>query len=235
MRVICARDPSPLPTTEGVAFSLFQQNQQDGVGRIASKMPRHLLRLGVQPSKRAWDFLAISLSVAAADHGCLRNTSPDGWTRDIQLEVAITDPAFWTTHKLSLEAALKFLTGDIWRLKFVSGGVLPPRLRRSTHRRLSGDSVCLLSGGVDSLVGAIDAAATGRRPVLVSQISKGDAKRQQEFARMIGKDLNASTAKPHHQNSPNCRAIPAGTINGLSRLWSSRSVRASATSSRRNG
>lgn len=61
---------------------------------------------------------------------------------------------------------------------------------RITHRRLSGDFVCLLSGGVDSLVGAIDGVAAGMRPVLVSQVSKGDAVRQQQFANMVGENLS---------------------------------------------
>ena len=190
MRIRCLQNPAPLEPAEGLVFSLFQQPQHDGVGRVAAAMPQDLRRAGVLPSSQAWDFLAIALSVAAADHGCLRKDSPDGWTRDIQLEVAVTDPAFWNTQTSALNAALRFLTGDIWRLAFVPGGVRPPRRLRYTHRRLSGDCVCLLSGGVDSLIGAINAVAAGRRPVLVSQVSKGDAERQRQFARTVGEDLS---------------------------------------------
>ena len=190
MRVICSQTPNPLDPIEGVAFSLFRQPMQHGVGRVAAAMPQHLRRAGVYPSSRAWDFLALALSVAAADQGCLRRTSPDGWTREIRLEVAVTDAEFWNTQTKAISDTLRFLTGDIWQLAFVPGGAPPPRPIRSTSRRLTGDCVCLLSGGADSLVGAIDAVSAGRLPVLVSQIAQGDAGRQQQFAETIGQSLS---------------------------------------------
>lgn len=190
MRVICQQNPAPLDPHEGVSISLFQQPTRRGVGRVGAKIPQGLLRAGVYPCARAWDFLALALSVAAADFGCLRRDSPDGWTRNIRLQVAVTDPGLWTTQADSIGDALKFLTGDIWEIAFVPGGMAPPRARRSTSRRIDGDCACLLSGGVDSLIGGIDAITSGRRPVLVSQISQGDKKRQSDFARVLGKDLS---------------------------------------------
>ena len=190
MKVICKPNPVPLQPSEGVAFSLFRRPQYPDSGRVAANMPEDILRAGVEPPSRAWDFLAIALSVAAADHGCLRKSSPDGWTREIQLEVAVTDPVFWESQTSALEAAFRFLTNDIWQLTFVSGGVHPPRRTRRTRRRLKGDCVCLLSGGIDSLVGAIDAVTAGMSPVLVSQRSQGDSDRQVRFARTIGDNLS---------------------------------------------
>ena len=178
MRVICRQNAVPVHPNDGVAFSLFEQPRRPGVGRVAAAMPQHLRRLGVYPSSRAWDLLAVALSVAAADQGCLRKNSPDGWTREIQLDVSVTDPGFWDTKREALEAAVRFLTSDVWHLSFVAGGVAPPRRIRYTRRRPVGDCVCLLSGGVDSLVGAIDAVASGLRPVLVSQVAQGDSDRQ---------------------------------------------------------
>ena len=190
MRVISARNPMPLEPNEGIAFSLFHSSKRSGVGRVASNMPQEVIQAGVQPSPRVWDFLAIALSVAAADLGCPRNSSPDGWTREIQLEVAVIEPVFWESQASALEAALRFLTNDIWQLTFVSGGVHPPRRTRRTRRRLKGDCVCLLSGGIDSLVGAIDAVTAGMSPVLVSQRSQGDSDRQVGFARTVGDNLS---------------------------------------------
>ncbi len=200
MRVICRQNPAPLAQTGGVSFSLFAAPEQQGVGSVGATIPRDLRREGVYPSTRAWDFLALSLSVAAADSGCLRSQSPDGWTRNIQLEVAVTEPDLWNTQARFLDTALRFLTGDIWELTFVPGGMAPPRARRHTRRRLDGDCACLLSGGVDSLVGAIDAVASGRRPVLVSQISQGDAERQHRFAKRLGENL--SHLQLNHDASP---------------------------------
>ena len=190
MRVICTQDPIPLHPAEGTAFSLFQSPRRDGVGSIAATMVQHISRAGMQPPSHAWDFLAVALSVAAADRCCLRSSSPDGWTREIQLEVAVTDPMLWETQSSALEAALRFLTGDIWQLSFAPGGTCPPRKSPKARRQPLGDCVCLLSGGVDSFVGAIDAFASGRRPVLVSQKAKGDSERQKQFARTIESNLS---------------------------------------------
>ena len=102
MRVICQQNPAALDPTDGVSFSLFEQPGRDDVGRVAATIPQDLRRAGVYPSAQAWDFLAVSLSVAAADFGCLRSESPDGWTRNIQLEVAVTDSVLWNTQATAL-------------------------------------------------------------------------------------------------------------------------------------
>ena len=210
MKVVCLQDPVPVPPDEDMVFSLFHPPQNKGVGRVAASMLKDVRRAGAQPSPRAWDFLAIALSVAAADFGCLRKHSPDGWTRDIQLKVAVSEPNFWETQAMAFETALRFLTTDIWRLSFVSGGVSPLPKSRRTRRQLDGDCVCLLSGGVDSLVGAIDAVSTGQRPVLVSQVVRGDKARQRKIASMVAEDLShlqlTHAIRPPGKSEPSQRA-----------------------------
>ena len=70
--------------------------------------------------------------------------------------------------------------------------------------------MCLLSGGVDSLVGAIDAVSAGRRPVLVSQVARGDKDRQKMLANEIGEDLShlqlTHAIKPPSKSEPSQRA-----------------------------
>ena len=190
MRVRCIPNPAPLDPSEGVAFSLFCTRSTESIGQIGVQMRQELIRAGVEPSHRAWDFLAFALSASAADRACHRNKSPDGWTRQIRLEVAVTEPSFWSMRASTLEATLRFLTGDIWNLRFVPDGIGPPRRVRGVGPRLRGDSVCLLSGGVDSLVGAIDVCSLGGHPLLVSQVSRGDKERQSQFARTVGANLS---------------------------------------------
>jgi hypothetical protein len=52
------------------------------------------------------------------------------------------------------------------------------------------DCVVLLSGGLDSLIGTIDRAAQGKNPLAVSQVVRGDAEKQERFAKLIGGGLN---------------------------------------------
>jgi 7-cyano-7-deazaguanine synthase in queuosine biosynthesis len=61
----------------------------------------------------------------------------------------------------------------------------------------------LLSGGLDSLIGAIDLAASGVRPLAISKIVRGDAEKQVDFASSIGSGLrhiqlndNATVPRP---------------------------------------
>ncbi|MQX38590.1 hypothetical protein GHC57_18950 [Roseospira navarrensis] len=72
-------------------------------------------------------------------------------------------------------------------MEFVDGGVLPSPPSKRKQIRPAEDCVCLLSGGLDSLIGAADLAADGKKPYLVSQVSPGDKQKQAYFAsRMAG-------------------------------------------------
>ena len=149
------------------------------------KLTRH--KFIVAP--RAWDLLSIALSVIAADTAVSRGTSPDGWTREIDLCIAVSDPSFWASQAGLLESQLRFLTTDIWSFEFVDGGIQPTPPKKGALRPEQ-DCVCLLSGGLDSLIGAVDLVSDGtRRPYLVSQVSKGDKSRQAYFASTIGGGL----------------------------------------------
>ena len=92
--------------------------------------------------------------------------------------------------------------------------------------------MCLLSGGVDSLVGAIDAVSAGRRPVLVSQVARGDKDRQKMLANEIGEDLSHLQLTHAIKPPSKVRTVTASAIYGLSRLRSACRLRASATLSR---
>jgi hypothetical protein len=168
-------------------IDLFGDVPRAGRGRVGALIPPNLRRLRMAPSRRAWDFASVALSIVAADEAVARDDSPDGWTRQIALTVAVNDQQFWETQADTLASALCFLTGDIWTVTFVGGGAHPARPPFS-RRRLE-DSVCLLSGGMDSLIGAINAVVSGRSPALVSQIAKGDAADQRLFASTIKSTL----------------------------------------------
>lgn len=163
-------------------FSLFSPPPivHDNIGYIAPTLFKDIQKMGINPSVEVWDFTAIALSVDAADKYVLRNESADGWTRVIDLSIAINQPEKWDARRKDIETLLRFLTGDFWTLHFLPGGVNPPITNIRINREV--DSVCLLSGGVDSLVGAIDLVSLGYRPILVSQTIRGDKYNQKLFA-----------------------------------------------------
>ncbi|WP_240161134.1 Qat anti-phage system QueC-like protein QatC [Burkholderia sp. Ax-1719] len=164
-------------------FSLYANTGRQDVGRISSGWVRVLSRCGFAPPSAVWDFVTIALAVAAADIACHRQGSADGWTRMIQLDVALHEPDCWIAQRSSLERTFRFLTGDFWTLNFLEGGVAPPA--STALRETEADCVALLSGGLDSLVGGIDLNVAGRTPLFVSQMAKGDSETQKLFARTL--------------------------------------------------
>jgi 7-cyano-7-deazaguanine synthase in queuosine biosynthesis len=165
------------------AFSFFKSAGREGVGNIANKWKRLLKRKGFAPDAARWDFVQFCLAVCAADLACPRATSADGWTRVIELTVGLHEPMRWSGFEAHLEKMLKLLTGDYWTLHFVAGGEAPPA---GTKTVMPHDCVCLLSGGLDSLIGGIDLVSEGRRPVFVSQLAHDDSPRQVSFATRLG-------------------------------------------------
>jgi len=156
----------------------------ESVGHIAPSLPTDIRRDAIAPSVQAWDFATIALSVAAADNAIPRKDSADGWTRMIDLTICLMQPAVWDAKRAELESLLRFLTGDFWTLRFLEGGVKPPKAKRP--QKSDADCVCLLSGGVDSLVGAIDLTSAARKPLFVSQVVRGVRDKQEKYAAALG-------------------------------------------------
>jgi 7-cyano-7-deazaguanine synthase in queuosine biosynthesis len=189
MRLICGPDTFSLPGADGaLRIILYGQPEAENRGSAGDAAKIEVLRRRLEAAPRAWDLLSIALSVVTADFAGLRDQSPDGWTREFDLDVAVADPVFWNSQATALAGTLSFLTTDRWRLQFYDGGMLPAPPREPVQ--LEEDCVVLLSGGIDSLVGAIDLVAAGRKPFAVSQIVRGDADKQAEFAARIGSGLN---------------------------------------------
>ena len=183
MRVFCAPEGVAVQGRTDLRFILYGHPTDRSIGAVGSSILPIVKRRELRPSPRAWDFLSIALAIIAADEGSSRSQTADGWAREIDLTVAVSDPTFWTTQSANLAHSLRFLTTDRWNFEFISHGLLPapPRIRLSRPENV----VCLLSGGLDSLIGALDLRASGKRLLLVSQVSHGDKKSQKFFAHAI--------------------------------------------------
>ena len=178
------------PAREGLLpvqlYGLSGQGRGD-ISIIGNPVIDKVKRLGVRIPNQVMDFLTIALAVTAADSFVRRSNSEDGWARQFSLQLPLHEPARWIPLKEDLERALHFLSGDMWNFDFQVGGLPSPAPYRRRDRfrlvRLRGlDSVCLLSGGLDSAIGAIDLLAQGRAPLLVSHAYKGDKAHQDQIA-----------------------------------------------------
>ncbi len=116
-----------------------------------------------QVNVRALDFLFISAVVYASDKIISRTATADRWTRTFELTIPLQQPEEWLDARAALEAAVSFLTGDRWTISFVQARHVFQAVRPNRRRRAKGypasPIVTLLSGGLDSFIGALDALA----------------------------------------------------------------------------
>jgi hypothetical protein len=141
-----------------------------------------LAKLRVFPTELGLDLLILAALVHAADTRISRQSeSQDTWTREIRLAVPVSDPVRWNAASGILQRMLNFLTGDKWTLGFRArptrfATMIPAReLLRAPF-----DGVSLFSGGLDSLIGAIDLLEAGGVPLLVSHAGEGAVSKAQE-------------------------------------------------------
>lgn len=165
-----------------IGVALYERGRPELAG-LGERLPRIARKLPAPPSVRAWDFLSIALAVHAADKFVIRGGSADSWTRMIALEVELAEPEPWAAQADAIADMLRFLSSDIWHVRFRSGGRPPPDFQPSLTDR---DCACLFSGGLDSLIGVLDLVAGGRRPLLVSQASPKEGAVQKYLAGQIG-------------------------------------------------
>jgi len=110
-----------------------------------------------------FDFFLVSAIVYGVDNLLSRAIySNDGWTRDIEVEFPVNNLVVWSGKEEKLKQILDFLTGDNWQISFreiEDVDLFQPRTNRRkipTYNKASIKSVTLFSGGLDSLIGAID-------------------------------------------------------------------------------
>jgi hypothetical protein len=144
-----------------------------GVGRVL----RDLKQLNLQPSAIGLDLLMIAVMVHAADTRINRSqVSQDNWTREIRLVVPVSNPDRWNDCRPLLSSTLRFLTGDLWDVTFRHWSTHVPHpitAKLSIGSSTTFNSVSLFSGGLDSLIGAIDSLEGGPAPLFASHAGDG--------------------------------------------------------------
>ena len=156
------------------------KRHEDGLAAISIRVPTLALdyqldlpfaklyeRCGI-PDPITLDFLIVASLCYVIDKIVPRRNTPDYWTRELEVEFPVSSPEVWGAVVHEFENALSFLTGDEWQIAFRKSDVTffraPPRRKRQ-HRRMlipqirTVTAVCLFSGGLDSLVGAINLLA----------------------------------------------------------------------------
>ncbi|MCP9630757.1 hypothetical protein NML43_27010 [Rhodopseudomonas palustris] len=166
-------------------------DSRQALGYGISKIVKRLGRLSVFPSEIGIDLLVLAALVHAADTRISRvRTSQDNWTRELGIHVPVSDPELWTAQRALIEKMLRFLTGDHWTVVFKTR---PGEMADFVRRPVEGlfdhgfDEIALFSGGLDSLIGAIDRLQAGATPLFVSHGGDGAISKPQKdlFERVV--------------------------------------------------
>lgn len=143
-----------------------------GIGNVVDD----LAKLGVFPSKIGIELLILAAHVQAADTRISRSIgSQDSWTREISLVIPVTsDVHRWERVSTILTRALDFLTGDLWDIQFRASSYDKALVKEQAPLQTQAfESISLFSGGLDSLIGAIDLLEQKKNILFVSHASDG--------------------------------------------------------------
>lgn len=134
-----------------------------------------LNRLEIYPTEVGLDLLILAAHVHVADTRISRVTeSQDSWTRELRLLVPVSNPEHWNLARKTLKSMLDFLTGDRWELIFRKRPDSFKSLVKSSAQSCSTyNAVSLFSGGLDSLIGAIDLLEERRHTLFISHAGEG--------------------------------------------------------------
>lgn len=177
-------DHTRVPKARDEVASTLQLVAGDRLGHGIGRALKDLKALNLAPTEIGADLLVLAAHVHAADTRLSRSSeSQDAWTREIRLVVPVSDPMRWASARPTLVRALNFLTGDRWEVGFRKRPrafrtlvpALPPSLIPAPF-----DGVSLFSGGLDSLIGAVDTIHRGGTPLLVSHAGEGLVSKSQE-------------------------------------------------------
>ncbi|MCE5331748.1 MAG: 7-cyano-7-deazaguanine synthase [Bacteroidales bacterium] len=112
-------------------------------------------------SNSALDLFNISLMVYYADRRIIRKVEDDAWARKIKLYIPVIELEKWNENKSILEKMLTFLSGDIWVFEFRKRehNTKEEKANKGMQRQKKKHqpkAICMLSGGLDSFIGAIN-------------------------------------------------------------------------------
>lgn len=145
-----------------------------------SEAKRHLYMMPHPFTEGALDLFYLSLVVFFCDRKEKRSSQLDGWTRTFIVYMPVLKEDIWNANKKLLEQALSFLTGDSWIFIFRKRELSETEInanngvkRYNKSNKLDSDIFCMLSGGLDSFIGASDLLADKQKPVFVGNYNGG--------------------------------------------------------------
>ncbi len=140
----------------------------------------NLAQRSIFPSELGYDMLILASMVYMADTRISRELhAEDSWTRQIELEIPVSNKNLWDCQKSTLERMLKFLTGDIWTISFTQRSMVFGEEKSGDEKTDKYNNVSLFSGGMDSLISTINLMENNGNTLLISHAGDSYTKKSQ--------------------------------------------------------
>jgi len=172
-----------LKLPEGDQLTVVSLDQGDDNKMMRSSILGELDKAGLVLNNSMSDLLNFALGTYTIDQTVSRSKNGfQGWSRHLVVYFAVHDTDLWNSVKSSLENYIGFLSGDKWTFHFRENSedrlVVIDQENRNPRQHTK---VCLLSGGLDSFIGAIDLLSNGEdKPFFVSHYKTGTESSTQE-------------------------------------------------------
>ncbi|MBI4935940.1 MAG: 7-cyano-7-deazaguanine synthase [Actinobacteria bacterium] len=175
---VVVNDCAAVPVVGG-PISVRTRNTQHGDRNFLLNFDYATAGLPRQLTEREMDWLEVAGQIFAVDMACKRGDGDLSWARDITAHLPVRDPAYWQSQSPALQEIFGDFTSDRIHLHFESEPNPSPAPRQRSQPFPDHDCVALVSGGVDSFVGAVGLIADGRRTLAVSHTAAGATTRAQ--------------------------------------------------------
>lgn len=153
---VTASQPSYKDGIVRIELAAVLRDKSKQTGEVEADFEQ-LLPWAIAAPKEALDIFMLASIVYGTDRFIPRHeNSVDGWSREIVLTVPVYQLKKWKTAGGELERLLSFLTGDYWKINFKKNNFTIPESSQIQLFQSPITHVSLFSGGLDSLVGAIN-------------------------------------------------------------------------------
>lgn len=160
-RIVCRLNKDDKFSTDDIQLTVDLSTKEQYHYTFFDRNKSSLYQFPKMYSNVALDLLYFSFVIFFADRKIRRASTDDGWTRHIKVFFPVLELKKWQNNKLQIEELVSFLSGDNWEFEFRERKYNEQELlaqkgfiRRKTKVRK--ENFCMLSGGLDSFIGAID-------------------------------------------------------------------------------
>jgi len=169
------------PHNRGKELLKLHLSSNTGLETILTINPYSCFNQYIQsdPNPISLDVLYFTSIIYAIDKLIPRIEANDNWSRDITVSIPVNNKKLWESSIVPLKLALDFLTGDNWILVFED--IKEPYYINRQKGLFPNDffsTICLFSGGLDSLSGVIDIVDEEDNILLISHIDGSGASKQ---------------------------------------------------------